>query len=187
MWEASQGVHSSAGTRQLELNFVVVADAEASPTWIPFADGLSDALDRLGAGPRKPRSQSRGTFDGSYVGLNGGPPALGHDLPTGSALCEEGCEMAIDEGVRGEVLRERAIKRLKKRRDFSGHLLVYFLVNAFLVVIWALTDVHGFFWPVFPIVGWGIGVVMNAWDVYRNDEFDEQQIRREMKRLQGRR
>ncbi len=48
-------------------------------------------------------------------------------------------------------------------------------------------DVHGFFWPVFPIVGWGIGVVMNAWDVYRNDEFDEQQIRREMKRLQGRR
>jgi len=95
--------------------------------------------------------------------------------------------MAIDEDVRSEVLRERAIKRLKKRRDFSGHLLVYFLVNAFLVVIWALTDFHGFFWPVFPIVGWGIGVVMNAWDVYRNDEFGEDQIRREMERLQGRR
>ncbi len=31
MWEASQGVHSSAGTRQLELNFVVIADAEAVP------------------------------------------------------------------------------------------------------------------------------------------------------------
>jgi hypothetical protein len=40
---------------------------------------------------------------------------------------------------------------------------------------------------VFPIVGWGIGVVMNAWDVYRNDEFGEDQIRREMERLQGRR
>jgi len=95
--------------------------------------------------------------------------------------------MAIDEDVRSEVLRERAIKRLKKRRDFSGHLLVYFLVNAFLVVIWALTDFHGFFWPVFPIVGLGIGVVMNARDVYRNDEFGEDQIRREMERLQGRR
>ena len=95
--------------------------------------------------------------------------------------------MAIDETARGEVLRERAIKHLKKRRDFSGHLLVYFLVNAFLVVIWALTDVHGFFWPVFPIVGWGIGVVMNAWDVYRSEEFDEGQIRREMERLQGQR
>ena len=47
-----------------------------------------------------------------------------------------------------------------------------------------MTGANGFFWPVFPIVGWGIGVVMNAWDVYRNDEFDETQIRREMDRLQ---
>ena len=95
--------------------------------------------------------------------------------------------MEMDGAAQDEGLRERAIKRLKRRRDFYGHLLVYFLVNTFLVLIWALTDVNGFFWPVFPIVGWGIGVVMNAWDVYRNDEFDEQQIRREMKRLQGRR
>jgi 2TM domain len=93
--------------------------------------------------------------------------------------------MAIDESSRQDVLRERAIKRLKKRRDFSGHLLVYVLVNAFLVVIWAMTDPDGFFWPVFPIVGWGIGVVLNAWDVYHNDEFDQEQIRREIERLQA--
>jgi 2TM domain-containing protein len=85
------------------------------------------------------------------------------------------------------VLRQQAIKHLKKRRDFYGHLLVYTLVNSFLVVIWAVTDPHGFFWPIFPIVGWGIGVVMNAWDVYRGDEFPEEQIRREMERLQQQR
>jgi hypothetical protein len=92
--------------------------------------------------------------------------------------------MKMDEAAEDEVLRERAIKRLKRRRDFYGHLLVYFLVNTFLVLIWALTDVNGFFWPVFPIVGWGIGVVMNAWDVFRNEEFREEQIRREVERLQ---
>ena len=92
--------------------------------------------------------------------------------------------MERDEAAEDEVLRERAIKRLKRRRDFYGHLLVYFLVNAFLVLIWALTDVNGFFWPVFPIVGWGIGVVMNAWDVFRNEEFGEERIRREVERLQ---
>ena len=92
--------------------------------------------------------------------------------------------MAIDEATRDEVLRERAIKRLKKRRDFAGHLLVYVLVNSFLVVIWALTDVNGFFWPVFPIVGWGIGVVMNAWDAFRNEDFGEQRILREVERLE---
>ncbi len=92
--------------------------------------------------------------------------------------------MANGESTPDDSLRERAIKRLKKRRDFARHLLVYVLVNAFLVVIWALNDVHEFFWPVFPIVGWGIAVVLNAWDVYRNDEFDEAQIRREIERLQ---
>ena len=81
-----------------------------------------------------------------------------------------------------ERLRERAIVRLKKKRDFRGHVLVYVLVNTFLVVIWWLTGAH-FFWPIFPILGWGIGVVMNAWDVYRSDELLDEQIRREMERL----
>ena len=91
--------------------------------------------------------------------------------------------MAIDEIVPDDRLRERAVKRLKKRRDFYGHLLVYFMVNAFLIAIWAMTSDHGFFWPIFPLVGWGIGVVMNAWDVFRIEEFDERQIHREVERL----
>lgn len=93
--------------------------------------------------------------------------------------------MQTEETTQEQILRERAIKHLKKRRDFAGHLLVYVLVNAFIVLIWAMTDDGGFFWPVFPIVGWGIGVVMNAWDVYRSDEFDEEEILREMAHLQG--
>jgi uncharacterized membrane protein len=83
--------------------------------------------------------------------------------------------------------RERAIKRLKKRRDFYGHVFVYVLVNSFLVVIWAITSLHGFFWPIFPILGWGVAVVLNAWDVYRNDAFSEEQIQREIEHLQRRR
>lgn len=83
-------------------------------------------------------------------------------------------------------LRQQAIAQLKKRRDFGVHLLIYFLVNGFLVIIWAMTNLHGFFWPVFVIVPWGIGVVLNAWDVYRRAGFSEEQIRREMRHLQPR-
>jgi len=83
--------------------------------------------------------------------------------------------------------RDRAIKRLRKRRDFYGHLVVYAVVNGFLVAIWAVTTPHGFFWPVFPLLGWGIGVVLNAWDVYRNDTFSEEQIQREIEHLGRRR
>jgi uncharacterized membrane protein len=84
--------------------------------------------------------------------------------------------------TRDQIARDRAVTRLKKRRDFRGHLLVYVLVNTFIVVIWAVTGPHGFFWPVFPIVGWGIGVVMNAWDVYWRPRITEQDIQREMGR-----
>jgi hypothetical protein len=78
---------------------------------------------------------------------------------------EEAGAMITDDADREQVLRDKAVRRLKKQRDFGSHLLVYVLVNTFLVVIWLLTDPHGFFWPVLPIAGWGIGVIMNAWDV----------------------
>ena len=87
---------------------------------------------------------------------------------------------------RSEPGRDQALAQLKKRRDFKAHALVFVLVNAFLVGIWWMTDPHGFFWPVFVIGAWGIGLVMNAWDVYWQRDFSEAEIRREQSRLAGR-
>lgn len=84
-----------------------------------------------------------------------------------------------------QASRERAVQQLKKRRDFRGHLLVYVLVNAFLAAIWALTSDHGFFWPIFPIGAWGIGLVMNAWDVYWRRDITEEAIQHEIGREGG--
>jgi uncharacterized ion transporter superfamily protein YfcC len=81
-----------------------------------------------------------------------------------------------------QELREQAIQRLKKKRDFKTHVLIYVAVNTFLVVIWAVTSA-GFFWPIFPILGWGIGVLANAWDVYGRKPISEEEIRREADRL----
>lgn len=44
--------------------------------------------------------------------------------------------------------------------DFGEHLRVFIAVNALLVAIWALTGA-GYFWPVWPFVGWGIAVVLH--------------------------
>ena len=82
----------------------------------------------------------------------------------------------------GQDLRERAIARLKQKRDFGAHLFVYLVVNGFLVGIWALTG-SGLFWPVFPMFLWGIGLVLNAWDVYGRKPVSEDRIRREMERM----
>jgi hypothetical protein len=80
------------------------------------------------------------------------------------------------------ALRRRATESLKKRSEFRAHLLAYVLVNAFLVVIWAATGAN-FFWPVFPIAGWGIGLAFHAWDAYGNSTPTEEQVHREMERL----
>ena len=83
-----------------------------------------------------------------------------------------------------DTLREQAIARLKKKRDFATHVVVYVLVNAFLVAIWAFTGAD-FFWPIFPILGWGIGLGANAWDVYGRKPISEGEIKEEMSRLRG--
>jgi uncharacterized ion transporter superfamily protein YfcC len=83
-----------------------------------------------------------------------------------------------------DELREQAILQLKKKRDFRTHIVIYVLVNTMLVVIWAVTGA-GFFWPVFPILGWGVGVGANAWDVYGRKPLSEDEIQREAQRLRG--
>ena len=87
--------------------------------------------------------------------------------------------------TREQAARERAVQQLKKRRDFRGHLLVYVLVNAFVTVIWIFTGAHGFFWPIFLIGPWGIGLVMNAWDVYWRRDITEEDIERQMRHGAG--
>jgi len=83
-------------------------------------------------------------------------------------------------------VRDRAVARLKKRHDFHVHLLVYVAINGFSTLLWAMTSDGGFFWPIFLMFFWGIGLVANAWDVYRGSEPSEEQIRREMTRMQPR-
>jgi 2TM domain-containing protein len=80
-----------------------------------------------------------------------------------------------------DELRAKALAALKKKRDFRAHVFAYVLVNTMLLVIWATTGA-GYFWPIWPLLGWGIGLFFNAWDVYSRGP-TERQIEREIERL----
>jgi fatty acid desaturase len=85
-----------------------------------------------------------------------------------------------------EELREQALRRLKKRRDFKAHLVVYALVNAFVWGIWVVIGAtsHSWWpWPVFVTLGWGIGLAMNAWDVYVRKPITEAELQQEIAHL----
>jgi vacuolar-type H+-ATPase subunit I/STV1 len=82
-----------------------------------------------------------------------------------------------------DELRGLAIERLEKRAEFRNHLYAYLLVNGMLSVIWFVTS-GGLFWPIFPILGWGIGLTFHALDTYRRP-YTEDRIQHEIDRLRG--
>ena len=69
--------------------------------------------------------------------------------------------------------------------DFATHLTAYLLVNTVLVAIWFATADGGLFWPIFPMLGWGIGLTFHGIETFRRP-YTEDRIRREMQRLSDR-
>lgn len=83
----------------------------------------------------------------------------------------------------GDDLRQLAIGQLRKKREFGQHLAVFTVVNTVLILIWLFTTPGGFFWPMFPLFFWGIGVIFHAMDVFAPASPSEEKIQREMARL----
>lgn len=85
--------------------------------------------------------------------------------------------------------RDAARRRLIRKRGFRVHLTVYLAVNVALWVIWgfiyANTDAW-FPWPVFPLLGWGIGLGFHARETFgKRRSISAEQIDREVERLRS--
>ncbi len=87
---------------------------------------------------------------------------------------EQSAEQPLDE-------REDARRRVQARRDFGSHLVAYAVINGFLIAVWAITGA-GYFWPIWIICGWGIGLVLHAWDVFVRKPVTESDIDAELNR-----
>jgi hypothetical protein len=79
--------------------------------------------------------------------------------------------------------RAAAIDRITAKREFRNHAVVYCAVNALLVVIWAASGA-GYFWPIWVIAGWGIGLALHAWRVHGQKPISEDEVIEEMHRLE---
>jgi hypothetical protein len=79
--------------------------------------------------------------------------------------------------------RAAARKRLEERRGFIPHVIFFLVVNAGLVVIWVMNGANGMFWPIFPLLFWGAGLLMHAWSAFFTKPITETDVDREAKRL----
>ncbi len=87
-------------------------------------------------------------------------------------------------------LREAAKQSIEKKRSAWQFLGITILVNIGLVVIWFMTSPGGYFWPMWPALGMGIGVVLSLSDAYGfsfNRPITESAIDAEIERLKNRR
>ena len=60
---------------------------------------------------------------------------------------------------------QRAEKRVKKRLGFYLHLSIYMVVN-FILIITYLSTAASYFWPKWPLMGWGIGLLFHGLGVF---------------------
>ncbi|MBE1586615.1 2TM domain-containing protein [Nonomuraea angiospora] len=61
----------------------------------------------------------------------------------------------------------RSVKSESARKwGLRIHLVFYVLANLAQVVVWQSYDRDHFFWPMWSIVFWGIGLVFHLWAVY---------------------
>ena len=67
----------------------------------------------------------------------------------------------------------------QKRAQFKKHLTTYIIINGFFWVIWFIGDFMQFGnehygssypWPIWPMLGWGIGLAFNYFEAYHGDK-----------------
>lgn len=84
-----------------------------------------------------------------------------------------------------EEIYKRARKRVEEKKSFFSHLAVYIVVNVVLILIWAFTS-RGYPWFVWPLGGWGIGLVFHFLGVFlfsKETGWERDQVEKEAERI----
>jgi hypothetical protein len=76
--------------------------------------------------------------------------------------------------------RVQARKRVERKRKFWGDFVAYFVINAFLIGVWAV-DGFGYFWPGWVLSGWGVFLMLDVWNVFFRPPVTEDDIERELR------
>ena len=78
--------------------------------------------------------------------------------------------------------RQHAIHRIRARRYFALYVLFYLALTTYFVADWARSD-NADFWPVWPILGGGIGLIAQASHLFGWQlPIAEERIQREINR-----
>jgi hypothetical protein len=98
---------------------------------------------------------------------------------------EQLVEMASDLGISSDILKatenkwlaqeeEERLQRtfnIFRRRAFRANVVSFVAVNLFLIILNLITS-PSYFWAIFPVLGWGLGLFFHWWNVYQSKSED---------------
>ena len=61
-----------------------------------------------------------------------------------------------------DKLLKLAKRRVFLKKTIKWHIIIYLIINIFLCVIYYLSTPNGYFWPVWSISGWGVGLITHV-------------------------
>lgn len=67
-------------------------------------------------------------------------------------------------------MREEARKYVRELREFYSHVATFVVINIVLNIINWLTS-PGYWWAKWPLLGWGIGLIMHGFSLFGLDYF----------------
>ena len=100
----------------------------------------------------------------------------GHQ-PSGPA---SGLDIRDHPGPRGQL--EWAQARIVRKRKLRADVVAYAVINMFLIGSWAVTG-FGYFWPGWVLAGWGVLLLLDAWNVLHRRPVTDEDLDRELRRL----
>lgn len=175
-------------------DYLSAIDATLNATDDQLSELFTEDPQRAEARKRKAPAETNLSIDLGTVEWSN----LGRNIQAGFSNFAEQIEDRIDTELRQrhgvelteeELIRRQVRKKVKARREFVQQLGSYLMVNSGLVVLWLFTGA-GFFWPIFPIFFWGLGVVTQGFEYYskhgpgaeKTASQIEQEVQRELQR-----
>ncbi|MFC1906622.1 2TM domain-containing protein [Chloroflexota bacterium] len=85
-----------------------------------------------------------------------------------------------------EEIYHQARKRVEEKKGFFIHLAVYIVINILLVLIWAFPSGGGEPWFLWPLGGWGIGLLFHFLGVFvfsKRTDWEKREVEKEAEKL----
>ncbi|MFN9616840.1 MAG: 2TM domain-containing protein [Dolichospermum sp.] len=84
-------------------------------------------------------------------------------------VSSESLQAAEQEWLKNDAkVKKEQMSHSQQRKEFKSHLFAFMAINGFLVLL-NLGVSPGYFWAIYPMLGWGLGLLLHGIKVYTSN------------------